>query len=235
MERYRFRDLVRERLLQAEDLRRVPEIANPQEISAKQLDLWLDFAREVCSTHGFLALAFTELKPEARDFLGFSENLPPRVIFYREKVEEDGVLIINPQAEIPVFGNPKIPQLEGCGSMDFGKSLYFIKRPEVSVIRGFFYDEYGLKQGFYEPKSIYDDRSIHEIDHLNGHTALDFPKDFMDIRQKGDWEQVLKAYSNLTDDFLRNYLLRPEGGIVIYDRREKKYLHITAADIFPKK
>lgn len=232
MERLRFRELAKEKLLQHGELSRAEKIKDPENISGGKLDLWLNFAREVCSTHGFLALAFTELKPEIREYLGFGRDLQPRVMFYREKVEEPGFLVINPIAEIPVFGNPKIPQLEGCGSLDFGKSLYFIKRPEVSVIRGFFYNgEYDL-QPFYEPKSIYDDRSIHEIDHLDGKTALDFPKDFMDPRQKGDWQEIMKVYGHFQEDFIRGFLAeKAEAGIIVFDRKQRKFLHVDPRGI----
>lgn len=232
MERLRFRELVKEKLLQHGELPVAQKIKNPENISSGTLDLWLNFAREACSVHGFLALAFTELKPEVREYLGFGKDIDPRVVFYREKVEEPGFLIVNPVAEIPVFNNPKTSQLEGCGSMDYGKSLYFIKRPEVSVIRGFFYNgEYDL-QPYYEPKSIYDDRIIHEIDHLNGKTALDFPKDFMDPRQKGDWQEIMKAYGHFQEDLIRGFLAkRAEAGLVVYDRKLREFLHVDPREI----
>lgn len=230
-------NFVKEPLLQHGQLVPAKEIEEPFDISKNKLDLWLSFARDLCDTQGFQCLAFTELSDPIRNKLGFSKNLSPRVIFYRTKMEERGQLVINPKVEVAKNGF-SAPVIEFCGSIGHGKFCYFIKRPIYLTLKGIFYDGNKLQSSSFTPFNGYCDLSLHEIDHLDGKTAINDPTNFCDIRSAEDWESILDFFSEEgLEDFIKQ--VSPDG-VLVYNKKKDIYEIVGVngeyiCQYFPKK
>lgn len=226
------REMARLPILQEGSIPVAHEIKGPLTLGKAKLDLWLDFSREVVGMQGFQSVAFTQFAPMVREYLGFSEYLQPRVMFYRTDMESDGQLIINPKVSLPKLGNRMVAVLERCGSILHGQVSYIINRPYLKKLEGFFYDGQVLKRSSLFSDFPYDEYSIHEIDHLDGKTAKDRPTDFFDIRKKKHVEQVYKSYSQYTksevNEMIRN--ASPEG-MLVYNKSKKMFEIISRREL----
>lgn len=215
-----------EPLLQHGQLVAAEEIKKPFAIPTGTLATWLSFTQEACNTQGFLCLAFTELASHIREALGFSKDLLPRVIYYRTEMSEKGILVINPKISTNLNGkeNPDIPIFEACGSIDNGRLWYFINRPAHRRMEGLIYNGDKLKKKTIVPNDPYNDLSLHEVDHLDGKTALSRPTDFCDIRNIEDWASIKKWYESYSEEELRRIIgeASPDG-LLVFDQQEQKF------------
>ena len=224
---------LKEPLLQHGQLPSAPEINDPLNIPDNLLQSWLSYAKQRCDMNGYLCLAFTELSEEERFKLGFSKDLPPRVIYYRrsDQILETGALIINPLARENLEFGYNRPMIEGCGSIAYGQLGYFIKRPTVSSTTGYYYDGSSYSFKTFGSSGIDSGNSIHEITHLNGETAMDHPKELFDIRDANDWNKILeivKPVENKEERF-REVLKRAfPNGFLVYNRERKKFEVVDA-------
>jgi hypothetical protein len=227
---------IKEPLLQHRELVRAKEIKKPQEIPKPKLDLWLSFARELCNTQGYMCLAFTELGKMTREQLGFSEELPPRVIFYRTEMESGGELVINPKSETSFENNQIIPIFENCGSIENKKLMYIFKRPGTRSLRGYFFDGNKTEKKVLlldGPYVQYTDLSLHETDHVDGNTALKHPESLCDIRSTADWQLIMQWYSKFSEAEIREMIEEASpDGLLVYDKQNKIFCLVNAAGQF---
>ena len=219
-----------ESLLQHGKLPIAAEMENPLAVDKRILQTCLIFAREVCVKQGLKALAFTELQSYIREMLGFSDQLPPRVIYYRpELMQEMDVLVLNPKIELNYLYNPLLPVQEGCGSIENGRLYYFIREPKFRELSGYFFNGDTVSHRSIFSENPYRDSSLHELRHLDGKTARDRPEFICDIRATKDWSEILKTYSNYSEEELRNILRKHcSMGLLTYDSRQKKLVLVDA-------
>jgi hypothetical protein len=231
VERLNLSKFAGESLLQSGELPKVREIVNPENISEAMLSEWLEFAREVCRKKDYMCLAFSQLKPDVLSALGFSDTLPPRLFYNRHAVSEPGELILNPSIGIPLV-NEKVPILEGCGSIDYGRIFHFIKRPQEIYVSGYFFDGQNFSKSSYEYLDPYSDWSIHEVDHLNGKTAMDSPRDFVDIRYKKEWEYIKSWYPALSTKELISFISNDgRKEVLVFDRKMRDFVRAPIGEI----
>lgn len=149
------------------------------EINKEGCQSLFELSKKICKKDKYCGLAMNQIPLELiKQHTGYQDY--HRIIFLRPEGEESSVtedtLIVNPQIEIKTrdtyFG------LEGCGSVDFGQTLMLVERPADFKLKGLFYmSGMGIpKYEEVESKNLkYFNASQHEIDHLDGKTALDFP------------------------------------------------------------
>ena len=225
--------LTNEPLLQHGELRAARPIAHPEKLSVASLHSWLSFAQSVCDTQGFQCLAFTELPKTTQEVLGFFATLPPRVIYYRTDVSQKGQLIINPIIDTDFPDNPSIPMFEACGSIEHGKLWHFIERPASKTIKGWFYNGKSYREQIIEPTDPYVDLSIHETDHLDGKTALNFPHIICDLQSRKAWALIRKWYGNYSPKEMRAMITDAcPNGILSFNRANQKFVLVTAEGKF---
>lgn len=229
------RTLVREQLLQHNELQPASEIGRPLNIPLELLQYWHTAAREICRNKEFCALAFTQLSEKVRQSLGFSDTLPPRVIFLTRYQNDNGILIVNPRIEI-AEDTRYIPKLEGCGSIAHSRLHYFIERPISKTVYGFIFD--GVRSSFasYKPEMTTYDASVHEEAHLNGKTALNYPSDIIDFRNPQQLLRVINHTKRMllyeTADPIRDFRrmlqrISPEGYLV-FDKPTNRFIRVGA-------
>jgi peptide deformylase len=149
-----------------------------------------NISREICEACDFGALAMNQIpQPILKQYL--NGDIYYRVIFLRPESEgggessvEQDTLIFNPEIK---FRRGIYLSLEGCGSIDKGRTLQVVKRPANFSLDGLFYTE-GMEKPEYKKvisKKIKDlNATQHEVDHLNGYTALSFPKRLVSFEDK---------------------------------------------------
>jgi peptide deformylase len=169
-------------LVQHEDLVKVQPTSERQ---LREVDFngLFDLSKQICEVNGFCGLAMNQIPLFiVREYVNCDNYY--RVIFLRpgskgggeSSVIED-TLIFNPR--IQIRGRDNYLSLEGCGSIDSGKNLMIVRRPANFKLTGLFYMS-GMGRPRQEEadseKLIELNASQHEIDHLNGKTALSFPR-----------------------------------------------------------
>lgn len=222
------RVLASEPLLQHGDLKKANNIDSPEKISLPLLNSWLTFAQDTCNMQGFQCLAFTELPETTREILGFSKKLPPRVIYHRSSMSNKGQFIINPTINTNFPKNPLIPIFEGCGSIKHGKLWYYIKRPGVLTVRGWFYDGISYYKDMIKSADPYIDLTIHETDHLDGKTAIDFPNLFCDLQSEKTWSLIRKWYPYTPEEMSSIIDETSPDGLLSYNRKRQKFVIVDS-------
>lgn len=222
MERMGVSELMGLPLLQHGELPVAKEIADPLAIAPEKLEMWLNFSRELCNKQSFICLALTQLKPEVKNFLGFSDELPPRVMFIRDHMKKSGMLVVNPEIGI-ALGTRHAPFLEGCGSIQNAKVVYFIRRPVDVTVYGYFYNGLKLRKGEYIPENLAINFSIHEIDHLNGKTALNRSRDILDPRNKNTWKYIRGFYDNYDEEEFKRLVMEGVDGVLVYNKWKRRF------------
>jgi hypothetical protein len=167
-------------LIQHQDLKPVP-------LEAKNNIPYLDYksvfklSQRICDLDRYAGIADNQIPLDLiKEYTGDIQHR--HIIFLRQNqiypnkgtVLED-TLVINPLIKIdPQSG--LIPSLEGCGSIDYGQSKMCILRPVVFTLEGYFWHP-GMNRPLANTKPgfcLYD-ATVHEVSHLHGKTALDFP------------------------------------------------------------
>jgi len=149
------------------------------EINKEGCQSLLELSEKICKKDKYCGLAMNqiplELIKQQTEYRGHH-----RIIFLRPEGGKSSItkdtLIVNPQIEIKT--RDTYFWLEGCGSVDFGQTLMLVARPANFKLKGLFYVS-GMD--IPEHKEV-DSENLnrfnagqHEINHLDGKTALDFP------------------------------------------------------------
>ena len=136
-------------------------------------------SQEICNTGGYCGLAMDQI-PVIERYLGKGDYY--RAIFLRsesnggESSVRADTLVLNPKIELT--GDEEYTQIEACGSIDFCESLMVVRRPTNFSLKGLFYTSDDKRPRYKEIvlENLKGFSAIqHEIDHLDGKTALDFP------------------------------------------------------------
>lgn len=211
-------------LLQAGELHKANQIGKPEQIPAPSLELWHTVARGICNTQGFQAVAFTEFPPDLQRVLGFSDGLPPHVIYYRSAMSENGVLLIN--TSIRKADARLITRLEGCGSIEHGKTWFFRLRPIRTELNAWLYEPgRNLSKQIIQEFNPHTALGAHELEHLRGETAIDHPNEIIDIRDPDDWTDILATFTNYTEDTIcaTIHRLSPDG-LLVFDHQSNQFI-----------
>jgi peptide deformylase len=180
-------------------------------------------SKEICEVNNYCGLAMNQIPLEViKQYTRYKTH--HRIIFLRPEIYGGGessvledTLIINPRIEVKTRDD--YLGLEGCGSVDFCQTLMLVRRPTDFKLSGLFYMSGMGKPKYEEVESRnleYFNASQHEVDHLNGYTALDFPEKLINPLEESDFIVDI--------DELKQILMDDNGkGLYVYtnDRLQK--------------
>lgn len=181
-------------LLQGNELRRAPKIEVsrvPKEQWERMLFLGLLMEDNFI---GLNAMAFNEIQPEILDAFGIERNLG-KVIYVASQYEKRGrlpyfvegtridylhqSLLINLELNFPAQKSRYV-RFEGCGSINWGRLMMFVARPEMIRAEACVYNPI-LGFGTPSKKQIFGGVEAmgmltHEYDHTGGYDATNSPR-----------------------------------------------------------
>jgi hypothetical protein len=223
--------LTREPFLQAEALVAINQDIAEKNLTEKNLRTWLRAAMMVQAHTGCAALAFNQLNSDLLIELGLLTEIPPSLMLVKDIQAGRSVLLVNPRVSIP-NGVSRYPSIEGCGSIDYGKKVYVIDRPEVYQLTGQVFDGWELLP-IQESESHRATRRyenvIHEDMHLrHGGTALSTPDLLWNITQAEVWQNLTRRYPFTSADSLQKSLAElGQHGLVIPFEGKTKTVPVT--------
>lgn len=218
-------------LLQHGHIPKSSEIPNPSNIPTSLLNLCLTFAQSYCQKNGCQDVAFTEFTPQTLQALGL-KKISPRMMFYHHPdLDPDGCLVLNPHiTEIEKY--LRMPTLQTCHSVNYGKTPYFYAETAIKHIEGYFFDSQAKLQskGVYSNKN-FKDLSSHEKNHLDGHDPTDTPKRLIPCQYKGVWEKITRLYAQTPAQII-DYLKNVCDKILVFDKNALDNIrYLNPADI----
>lgn len=208
-----------EKLLQHNELKKVSKLPSHR-INKIDFKPIFNLCQQLCNQTNWAGLSVNEIPLDVwKEFTGLNNYI--NAIFLRPNNKNPNrctfttdVLIINPGFSSDLRKG-FFPHLEGCGSINFGETLFLIDRPMDFTVSGhMFTPDINCPQFRHvNSKSVYRDMTRHEVDHINGLTAIDTPGLIFDPFQPGteQTQYVLESYCpyiyKTTDEFyqaLRN-------------------------------
>ncbi|MCW1948858.1 MAG: peptide deformylase [Candidatus Shapirobacteria bacterium] len=193
-------------LIQHGELQKTTLIPGSKINGADLKDLF-ELSKEICQTNIYCGLAMNQIPLELiKQRSGYQSHC--RIIFLRPEIYGGGessvledTLIINPR--IKVKNRETYLGFEGCGSVDFDQTLMLVRRPTDFKLSGLFYmSGMGLpKYEEVESKNLeYFNASQHEIDHLNGYTALNFPEKLVNPLEESEFIVDIEQLRQILED-----------------------------------
>lgn len=202
-------------------LQAVLEIPNPRLIPRHKLDLWLEYSRKFAKNYGNCPeLEFNGINPDILKILGFTPNLPSRVLYLQTQNFPDGHLVINPRFT-PTTDSPFTTfDIETCSHIGHAQYPYIYEHPLANSVYYHYYD--GKQQIKPVQEKLMDKVGSyyqHGWEHLNGWTKLNrhLRASLVDLRN-ADQQKTF------TNNYLQHYFDDIRSGILTFDATTQRFI-----------
>ena len=220
----------REKLVQYNELSVAQSLTSPERIPLEQLHSWWQIAHETCVTRGFAGIAFNQFPGRTLGEIGFG-GLRPRIIYLSsENTYEDPLcdrLMVNP-TNFVIDSDGYYPNLEACGSITDRDGSYvwmFVMRPRRLLVHGWTWKpgEQKVTEMLFVAHSNISAIVHHEMEHLDGLTALSYPYWISDFRDPTEWEDIQNTYNTPETTTLESELAK-HSPFLVFDASERQLL-----------